>query len=137
MPTEETFSLDFGKVDALSGMHVLPVAVQDVRTQRLLLLAYTNKIALEETMQTGRLTLWSTSRNALWRKGEAESGNNFRVLEIRVNCEQNALLYLVEAATGATDGGICHTLNHARKHRESCFYRTVKNGELVYLRGEA
>ncbi|MCL1952591.1 MAG: bifunctional phosphoribosyl-AMP cyclohydrolase/phosphoribosyl-ATP pyrophosphatase, partial [Oscillospiraceae bacterium] len=103
-------------------------AVQDAATREVLLVAYTNREALDETLRTGMLVLWSTTRNSLWRKGES-SGNAFAVREIRVNCEQNSFVYLVEAR----DGGICHT-EDAGGARRSCYYRRVEpeTGELCF-----
>ena len=120
MPIEETreLKLDFDKLNNVTG--VIPVAVQDAATREVLLIAYTNEQALRETQRTGELVLWSTSRNALWRKG-AESGNGFAVEEIRVNCEQNSLLYLVRPL----GGGMCHTKDAAGQARRGCYYRRV------------
>ena len=130
---EETvaLALDWNKLGALGGQNVLPVAVQHAETRELLLLAYTNEEALRETLRTGALVLWSTSRNRLWRKGGEESGNAFRVEEIRVNCEQNSLLYLVTPLRG----GICHTKDAAGENRPSCYYRrlNIETGELELL----
>ena len=131
MNIEETheLKLDFTKLDHVAG--VIPVAVQDVRTREVLLVAYTNEQALRETMRSRQLVLWSTSRNALWRKGAAESGNGFTVEEIRVNCEQNSLVYLVRPQ----QGGMCHTKTPAGESRRGCYYRKVdmETGELEFL----
>jgi phosphoribosyl-AMP cyclohydrolase len=127
---EETTLLqpDWNKLDAVRG--VLPVAVQDAQTREVLLIAYTNEEALRETLRTGELTLWSTTRGRLWRKGREESGNGFRVEEIRVNCEQNSLVYIATPLRG----GICHTKN-ARGENRNCYYRIInpKTGELESL----
>jgi len=121
MPIEETtqLQLDFDKLNRVQGQNVLPVAVQHAATGEVLLVAYTNEEALRETLRTGMLVLWSTSRKSLWRKGEG-SGNTFAVREIRVNCEQNSLVYLVEPR----GGGICHTQNVRGEHRD-CYYRRL------------
>ena len=105
---------------------VIPCVVQDAKTKKVLLLAYVNQEALEATLRTGLATFWSTSRNCLWVKGK-ESGNFLYVLEIRVNCEQNSLLYLVSL----TKGGACHTKNSKGEYRQSCFCRKIEEGELV------
>ena len=127
---EEThkLTLDFDKLNAVQG--VIPVAVQDAGTREVLLIAYTNEAALRETMRSRQLVLWSTSRNALWRKGAAESGNGFAVEEIRVNCEQNSLVYLVRPQKG----GMCHTKGPDGEPRRGCYYRKVdlETGELVF-----
>jgi len=132
MSIEETtqLQLDFDKLNRVQGQNVLPVAVQHAATGEVLLVAYTNEEALGETLRTGALVLWSTSRGSLWRKGE-ESGNGFAVREIRVNCEQNSLVYLVEPR----NGGICHTKN-ARGENRDCYYRRLDpaTGTLVFLK---
>jgi len=99
---------------------VVPVAVQDIDTKELLVLAYANEQALNHTFQTGNATLWSTSRRELWEKG-ATSGETFKVIEVRVNCEQNSLLYLVRPRRG----GMCHTKNSGGTPRVGCYYRVL------------
>jgi len=130
MNIEETrkLQLDFAKLDAVRG--VIPVAVQDVQSKEILLIAYTNEQALHETQRTGQLVLWSTSRNQLWHKG-GESGNGFAVEEIRVNCEQNSLVYLVRAL----GGGMCHTKDADEEYRSGCYYRRVVGDELEEMEG--
>ena len=131
MSIEETtqLRLDFDKLNRVQGQNVLPVAVQDAATGEVLLIAYTNREALDETLRTGALVLWSTSRRNLWHKGES-SGNSFALKEIRVNCEQNSLVYLVEPR----GGGICHTKN-ARGESRNCYYRRLnpETGRLEFL----
>lgn len=113
--------LDFDKISkvAVQTPGVLPVAVQNADTKEVLTLAYTNREAYEKTIETGILTFWSTSRNELWVKG-ATSGNTFELVEVRVNDEQNSLLYLVRPRAG----GICHTRNSKGQAR-NCFYRRL------------
>ncbi len=101
--------IDFGKRNGL-----LPVVVQDRKTKDILMLAYANKEALEKTVATGNATFWSTSRNKLWMKGE-ESGNVQPVHEILVDCDSDALLYIVDS-----DRPACHTGNR------SCFHNILK-----------
>ncbi|MEM0340772.1 MAG: phosphoribosyl-AMP cyclohydrolase [Acidilobaceae archaeon] len=101
--------IDFNKTGGL-----VPVIVQDVKTKEVLMLAYANRESLEKTMATGLAHFWSRSRNRLWMKGET-SGNVMKVVEIRVDCDGDSLLYLVEAS-----GPACHTGNR------SCFFRTLK-----------
>ena len=79
------------------------------------MLAYMSAESLRLTLETGIAHYWSRSRNALWRKGDT-SGQTQRVVEIRVDCDQDAILLRVEAGG---DGGACHT------GRKSCFYRAV------------
>ena len=113
--------LDWEKLDQLAGkgMSVLPVAVQDVDTKEVILIAYANREALEASLQTRMATFWSTSRNELWVKGET-SGDSFELVEIYVNCEQNSLLFRVRPRRG----GICHTKNQQGRAR-NCFYRRL------------
>lgn len=114
-------SLDFNKISKIAGKSpdVLPVAIQDIDTGEVILLAYTNELAFRKTMETGTLILWSTSRNELWEKGKT-SGETFKVIEAYVNCEQNSLLYKVRPVRG----GICHTKNSKGKSR-NCYYRKI------------
>lgn len=113
--------LDFGKTArvAAKGNDVIPVAVQNADTREVILLAYANREALERSMQTRMAVFWSTSRNELWSKGE-ESGNSFELVEIRVNCEQNSLVYFVRPR----GEGICHTRNSSGRARD-CYYRRL------------
>jgi phosphoribosyl-AMP cyclohydrolase len=116
-------NLDFTKLAQVAAAcpDVIPAAVQDEATKEVILVAYVNERALRETLTTGILTLWSTSRNELWVKGKT-SGNYFSVREIRVNCEQNSLLFVVSPRGDS----ICHTTNQAGRAR-NCFYRRIKN----------
>ena len=113
--------LDFAKLAkaAAACPVVIPVAVQNVDTKEVILVAYTNELAMKKTFETRTLTLWSTSRNELWIKG-ATSGETFEVLEARVNCEQNSLVYVVRPRRG----GICHTKNCKGEPR-NCYYRRI------------
>ena len=82
---------------------LIPIIVQDATTKDVLTLAYSNKESLELTKKTGNSWLWSRSRNKLWMKGE-ESGNTQKVKEILVDCDSDAIIYLVEPS-----GPACHT----------------------------
>ena len=90
--------IDFEKSGGL-----IPIIVQDVNTKDVLTLAYSNKESLELTKKTGNSWFFSRSRNKLWMKGE-ESGNTQKVKEILVDCDSDAIIYLVEPA-----GPACHT----------------------------
>jgi phosphoribosyl-AMP cyclohydrolase len=90
---------------------LLPAIAQDARTGEVLMLAWMNAEALTRTLQSGEATYWSRSRAALWRKGES-SGHIQRVVEVRVDCDQDAVLLRVEQT-----GPACHT------GQRSCFYR--------------
>ena len=89
-------TLDFAKLQkAVAGSpDIIPVAVQDADTQEVILVAYVNEEALRHAVETHTATFWSTSRNELWVKG-ATSGETFDLVEVRVTCEQNSLLYVV------------------------------------------
>ena len=97
---------------------LLPVVVTSAKTGQVLMLAYMNEEALARTIETGEAHYWSRSRRRLWRKGE-ESGKTQRVVEMRTDCDQDALWLMVEG-TGAE--AACHT------GRRSCFYRGVPLG---------
>ncbi len=99
---------------------LVPVIAQDAGTQRVLMLAWMNREALEKTAQGGEAVYWSRARSKLWRKGE-ESGHTQKVRELRLDCDADTILLLVEQAGGIA----CHT------GRERCFYRKLENGRWV------
>jgi len=111
-PADEGVAVDFGE-DGL-----VPAIAQDADSGEVLMLAYVSPEALAQTRETGEAHYYSRSRAALWHKG-GTSGHTQTVEEVRVDCDGDTLLYLVDQA-----GGACHT-----GHR-SCFYRTV-DGETV------
>jgi phosphoribosyl-AMP cyclohydrolase len=123
--------LDYNKLaKAVAGSPgIIPVAVQNADTKEVILVAYTNELAYRRTVETRSLVLWSTSRNELWEKGKT-SGETFDIVDIRVNCEQNSLLYIVRPRRG----GICHTKNRQGQPR-NCYYRRVnlQTGKLENL----
>lgn len=92
----------------------IPVVVQDAHTLQVLMVAWMNVEALRRTRESGEAHFWSRSRQALWRKGET-SGNVMRVQEMRVDCDADTLLLLVQPA-----GPACHT------GAVSCFYRPLE-----------
>ncbi len=94
---------------------LVPAIVQDASTGQVLTLAYMNQASLERTLETGESWFWSRSRGELWHKG-ATSGNTQQVLEIRYDCDADALLLRVEPA-----GPACHT------GHQSCFYRCLSD----------
>ncbi|MFB6127840.1 MAG: phosphoribosyl-AMP cyclohydrolase [Halolamina sp.] len=117
MDGDTAIDVDFGD----NGL--VPAVAQDADTGEVLMLAYVDREALARTRETGRAHYYSRSREALWEKG-ASSSHTQAVEEIRVDCDADALLYVVEQ-----DGGACHTGHH------SCFHRTVDGdhvGELVF-----
>lgn len=92
---------------------LIPCVVQDATSHEVLMVAWMNAESLLLTQSTGETHFWSRSRQELWHKG-ATSGNTQRVRELRVDCDEDTLLVLVEAA-----GPACHT------GETSCFYRSV------------
>jgi len=105
-------------VDFTKRNGLLPVVVQDKNTKDILTLAYANREALENTIRTRNAWFWSTSRNKLWMKGE-ESGNIQHVEDVLLDCDYDALLYLVDSKTP-----ICHTGNR------TCFHYLIKNNDM-------
>jgi phosphoribosyl-ATP pyrophosphohydrolase/phosphoribosyl-AMP cyclohydrolase len=97
---------------------LVPVIAQDATTGAVLTLAYANREAVERTLESGEAHYYSRSRGELWRKG-ATSGNTQRVVEVRVDCDGDALLYRVEPR-----GPACHT------GEESCFFTTLAGGDV-------
>ncbi len=108
--------LDFGP----DGQTLVPVVTQDARTKDVLILAFVNKAAFDETRRSGHATYWSRSRNELWKKG-LTSGDMLRVEEIRINCEQNSLVYLVTPQ----GQGACHAKQQDGSPYKSCYYRRI------------
>ncbi|WP_448873338.1 phosphoribosyl-AMP cyclohydrolase [Desulfobulbus propionicus] len=104
---------------------LLPAIVQDYQTGEVLMLAYINQQAWEKTLETGKAHFWSRSRNSLWLKGES-SGHVQLIKEIRVDCDQDTVVYKVEQLGGAA----CHT------GYRSCFYRKVIGDQLVVTEAE-
>ena len=100
---------------------LVPAIVQDAHTGQVLMLAYMNQEALEQTLQTGETWFWSRSRGELWHKG-ATSGNRQRVIDLRYDCDADTLLVRAEPT-----GPACHT------GRQSCFYRRLPGEDEVPL----
>ena len=123
--------LDFAKLLKATGAapDIVPVAVQNIDTGEVILVAYANERALRAAIASRSAVFWSTSRNELWEKGKS-SGESFELVEVRVNCEQNSLLYRVRPRRG----GICHTRNRDGRPR-NCYYRRLDfaTGELENL----
>jgi phosphoribosyl-AMP cyclohydrolase len=123
-------SLDFDKLGKVArcGQPVVPVVVQDADSKEVLIVAYVSETALQHTLEHGVAAFWSTSRNELWVKGET-SGDTLEIVDVRVNCEQNSLLYIVRLL----GEGVCHTRDADGKPRGTCYYRRVKDGKLEFL----
>jgi phosphoribosyl-AMP cyclohydrolase len=118
MSKEDTTELliDFGE----DGQKLLPVVTQDFATKEVLILAFVNKEAFDETRRSGYATYWSRSRSELWKKG-LTSGDMLKIDEIRINCEQNSLLYLVTPQ----GKGACHAKKENGMPYSSCYYRKI------------
>ena len=104
---------------------LVAAVVQQHDTGEVLMLAWMNRDAVLETLRTGRACYWSRSRRALWRKGET-SGQVQRLVELRLDCDGDAVLLLVDQT-----GVACHT------GRRSCFYRAARDGEWAELMAPA
>lgn len=100
---------------------LVPVVAQEAATGEMLMLAWMNAEAVRRTLETGNVTYWSRSRGDFWVKGET-SGHVQKLVEMRVDCDRDALLVLVEQ-----EGPACHT------NRRSCFYTAVRDFEEVVI----
>ena len=100
---------------------LLPVIAQEAGTGEVLMLAWMNSDAVARTLETGRMTYWSRSRQAFWVKGES-SGHVQELVELRIDCDRDCLLALVRQT-----GPACHT------NRRVCFYTAVRDGREVEL----
>jgi phosphoribosyl-AMP cyclohydrolase len=123
--TEVRSNFDTAWLDAVSfdDRGLVCAIAQDAASGRVLMVAWMNRDALAETAATGRAVYWSRSRGRLWRKGES-SGHGQRVREIRLDCDGDAVLLMVEQAGGIA----CHT------GRQSCFYQVLEDG--VWFAGD-
>lgn len=106
------------KLDFEKGNGLLPVVVQDVNTKEVLMLAYMNEESLKKTIETNVATYYSRSRQQLWVKGET-SGHYQYVKDIRIDCDEDTILLMVEQV-----GAACHTGHY------SCFYRNIEGEEV-------
>jgi phosphoribosyl-AMP cyclohydrolase len=103
---------------AFDGHGLVPAIAQQHDTGEVLMFAWMNRAAVAETLATGRVCYFSRSRNRLWRKGE-KSGQGQRLVELRLDCDGDALLLLVDQL-----GVACHT------GRRNCFFRAARDGVL-------
>ena len=117
----QALRLDFKKLRKIASgqADVIPAVAQDAQTGEVLILGYVNELALQTALREKKATFWSTSRNELWIKG-LTSGDFLELLEVRVNCEQNSILYKVRPA----GQGACHTKENG-KARPGCYYRRL------------
>ena len=116
MAAQETLAQDFLDSVAFDGNGLVPAVAQQHDTGEVLMMAWMNRAAVEETLSTGRVCYWSRSRSSLWRKGET-SGQIQRLIELRIDCDNDCLLVLVDQT-----GVACHT------GRRSCFFTAVRGG---------
>ena len=100
-----------------NGDGLIPAIAQETGTGVILMVAWMNEEALRLTVEEGQAVYWSRSRKKLWRKGE-ESGHRQRVIEMRLDCDEDVILLEVEQVGGMA----CHTGRH------HCFFRTLRNG---------
>jgi len=105
---------------AWDGRGLIPAIAQS-RAGEVLMLAWMNRVSLAETLRTGDVTYWSRSRAELWRKG-ATSGHVQRLVELRVDCDRDCLLLIVDQT-----GPACHT------NRPTCFFTAIRDGREVIL----
>ncbi len=117
-------NLDYSKLKQIASNdeNVIPVAVQNVETGDVLIVAYVNQKALDYTIENKVAAFWSTSRNELWVKGST-SGDTLELVDVRVNCDQNSLLYRV----------IPKNINACHTDRPTCYYRTISRGQLKLI----
>jgi phosphoribosyl-AMP cyclohydrolase len=101
---------------------LITAIAQDAASGKILMVAFMNREALKQSVEKGQAVYWSRSRGKLWRKGE-ESGHAQKVVEVRLDCDADAVLLKVEQAGGIA----CHT------GRESCFYRKLEDGRWVTI----
>lgn len=109
-------NIDFNKMDGL-----VPAIIQDAKTQKVLMLGFMNKEAYDKTVETGKVTFWSRTRNTLWTKGET-SGNFLNVVSIANDCDEDTLLIKVNPV-----GPVCHT------GADTCWNETNDANPLLFL----
>lgn len=108
-------------IDFEKGQGLVPAIIQDAETKTVLMLGYMNKEAYQKTVETGRVTFWSRTRNTLWTKGET-SGNFLNLVEIKNDCDQDTLLIKVHP-----DGPTCH------KGTDTCWGEKNESNPLLFL----
>lgn len=109
------------KIDFEKGQGLVPAVIQDYETRHVLMLGYMNEEAYRKTVETGKVTFWSRSRNTLWTKGET-SGNFLNVIEIKNDCDGDTLLVQVRP-----DGPTCHT------GADTCWGEKNEQNPLLFL----
>jgi len=116
MKYQHDLPINFGK----NGRKLITVAIQDIKTKKLLFNASTNKSAFMKTLESSEVWLYSRSRKKLWHKGST-SGCFLQIRSIRINCENNSLLYLVECL----GQGACHIKDKNGQFYSTCFFRQI------------
>lgn len=120
MTTETALTPDIDRLIAalsLTGDGLIPAIAQQHDTGEVLMMAWMSPDSIRETLRTGRVCYWSRSRKSLWRKGDS-SGQVQHLIELRIDCDNDCLLLLVDQL-----GVACHT------GRRSCFYTALRNGK--------
>lgn len=110
---------DFLDVVKFNDQGLVPAIAQDSASGTVLMLAWMNRDAIDQTLASGLVTYYSRSRQSLWQKGET-SGNTQRLVDMQFDCDADAILMLVEQT-----GPACHT------NRPNCFYLRVEDGQVV------
>lgn len=119
---QKVFEMDFDPSGLTYNENgLVPAIAQDHESGEVLMLAWMNRESIEKTLQTGQVTYWSRSRKAFWVKGQT-SGHVQELVEMRVDCDRDCLLLLVNQT-----GPACHT------NRRSCFYTAVRDGGEVEI----
>jgi phosphoribosyl-AMP cyclohydrolase len=118
--TDTNTPIDPSWLDAIAfnEQGLVPAIAQDADSDKVLMVAWMNREAMQLTQETGHAVYWSRSRRKLWHKGE-ESGHQQRVLEVRLDCDSDVVILRVEQMGGIA----CHT------GRQSCFYRVLRDGQ--------
>ena len=127
----KTLQIDFKKLAKVSSCaeDLIPAVAQDHDTGEVLIVGYANELALKTALRENMATFWSTSRNELWIKGKT-SGDYLEIVEVRVNCEQNSVLYRVRPK----GQGACHTKDKDGVARSGCYYRIIEEGNKLRFR---
>ena len=121
-----SLTLDFKKLAKVvtCGEDLIPAVAQDAESGEVLIVGYANELALNTALEQGMATFWSSSRNELWIKGKT-SGDYLEIVEVRVNCEQNSILYRVRPK----GQGACHVKDEQGIARKGCYYRKITSDQ--------
>ena len=121
-----SLALDFKKLAKVvaCGEDLIPAVAQDAESGEVLIVGYANELALNTALEQGMATFWSSSRNELWIKGKT-SGDYLEIVEVRVNCEQNSILYRVRPK----GQGACHVKDEQGIARKGCYYRKITSDQ--------